>query len=89
MEHYSRMTNPTNQQTLSLPVNGMSCASCVSHVENALKDLPGVSNLVVNRGTNKASLNYDPTLVEIPDMQRAITDVGYSVPTQEISLQVS
>lgn len=83
------MTNSTNQQTLSLPVNGMTCASCVSHVENALKELPGVSNVVVNLGTNKASLNYDPALVEITEMQQAITDVGYSVPSQEISLQVS
>jgi Cu+-exporting ATPase len=83
------MTNPTNQPTLSLPVNGMTCASCVSHVENALKELPGVSNVVVNLGTNKANLNYDPGIVEIADMQRAIADVGYSVPSQEINLQVS
>lgn len=83
------MTNPINQLTLSLPVNGMTCASCVSHVENALKELPGVSNVVVNLGTNKASLNYEPALVEITDMQRAIADVGYSVPSQEINLQVS
>lgn len=83
------MTNVTNQTSLSFPVHGMTCASCVAHVEGALKDLPGVSNVVVNLGTNKASLDYDPALVEIKDMQKAISDVGYSVPVQETSLQVS
>lgn len=39
---------------ISLPITGMSCASCVSHVEGALKELPGVSNVVVNLATNTA-----------------------------------
>jgi P-type Cu+ transporter len=75
-------------QELSLPIGGMTCASCVSHVERALKDLPGVSNVVVNLGTNKASLRYDPAQLGVKEMQRAIEDVGYSVPTAELTLDV-
>jgi Cu+-exporting ATPase len=75
-------------KSLSLPVQGMTCASCVSHVEGALKELPGVSNVVVNLGTNKASLSYDPARVTLADMARAIDDVGYSVPTAELTLDV-
>ena len=73
---------------LSLPISGMSCASCVSHVEGALKELPGVANVVVNLATNKASLAYDPQLVTVDDMRRAVDDVGYAVATAEITLDV-
>ena len=73
---------------LSLPISGMTCASCVSHVESALKDLPGVGDVVVNLATNKATLNYDPQKVNLADMQRAVEDVGYAVPTSELTLDV-
>ena len=76
------------QQELSLPVTGMSCASCVAHVEKALKDLPGVTNVLVNLATNKASLTYEPQRVDIPAMQHAIDGVGYQVPTAEMTLEV-
>ena len=73
---------------ISLPISGMSCASCVSHVEGALKELPGVSNVVVNLATNKASLSYDPQLVTLDDMRRAVDDAGYAVATSELTLDV-
>ncbi len=50
---------------ISLPIIGMSCASCVSHVEGALKELPGVSNVVINLATNKANLAYDSQQVKL------------------------
>ena len=73
-------------KSISLPVQGMTCASCVSHVETALKELPGVANVVVNLGTNKASLAYDPARATLTDLARAIDDVGYTVPTTEQTL---
>src|SRR3989304_2580674 len=79
---------PTNLSNLTLPISGMTCASCVSHVEGALNELPGVSNVVVNLGTNKASLAYEPQLVNVSDLQRAIEEAGYAVPAAEISLDV-
>jgi len=73
---------------VSLPISGMTCASCVSHVEDALKELPSVENVVVNLGTNKASLTYNPKRVGLGDMQRAVDEVGYAVSTSEIILDV-
>src|SRR3972149_6463604 len=73
---------------LSLPVEGMSCASCVSHVEDVLRDTPGVSEVVVNLGTRKASLAYDPARVTLREIIGAVGDVGYSVPTAELALDV-
>ena len=73
---------------LTLPISGMSCASCVSHVEGALKELPGTSNVVVNLATNKATLSYNPQLVKVDDMRRAVEDVGYAITTAELTLDV-
>ena len=73
---------------ITLPISGMTCASCVSHVEGALKELPGTSNVVVNLGTNKANLFYDPQRVKLDDMRRAVEDVGYAITTAELTLDV-
>lgn len=73
---------------LSLPISGMSCASCVSHVEGALKELPGVSTVLVNLATNKANLTYDPQLASLDDMRRAVDNVGYAIAIAEITLDI-
>jgi len=73
---------------LTLPVSGMTCASCVSHVEGALKELPGVSNVTVNLATNKVTLSYETQRVKLDDMRRAVADVGYSVTLSDLTLEV-
>jgi len=78
----------TQLKTVSLPIQGMTCASCVSHVETALKELNGTSNVVVNLATNKASVAYDSARLTLDDMVRAVSDVGYNVPATELTLEV-
>jgi P-type Cu+ transporter len=73
---------------LTLPISGMTCASCVSHVEGALKELPGTSNVVVNLATNKVTLSYTSQLVKVEDIRRAVEDVGYALTTAELTLDV-
>ena len=73
---------------LNVPVEGMTCASCVSHVEGALRELPGVSDVTVNLATGKASLAIEPGSSSLADIQRAVADVGYSVPIAEVTLEV-
>ncbi len=79
----------TDLKSLSFPVEGMSCAGCVAHVENALEELPSVTNVVATLATNKVTLSYKPTQVTIPELTRAIAEVGYTVPTTELTLQVN
>ena len=58
------------------PVSGMTCASCVSRVEHALKSVPGVISVAVNLASEKATVEY----VEGTDtglMRRAVADAGY------------
>ena len=66
-------------ETFSLAVGGMTCASCVAHVERSLSGLPGVLNAAVNLATEKATVSYVPSLVGIPDLVRAVVDAGYEV----------
>jgi P-type Cu+ transporter len=74
---------------ISLPVSGMSCASCVSHVEQALSGLPGVQNVAVNLNANTASFSYDPDEVTIQQIRSTVSEIGYEVPTAEVNLKVT
>jgi len=70
-----------------LPVEGMTCASCVGRVERTLKKLPGVQDASVNLATEKALIQFDAA----PDMVAAIAAIekaGYAVPQHTIALQV-
>ena len=49
-----------NLLALELPVEGMTCASCVARVERALDAVPGVVHASVNLATARAALHYDP-----------------------------
>jgi len=63
---------------LSLPIEGMTCASCVGRVERALKAVPGVHTAAVNLATERA----DITFTGVADPQaavRAIESAGYAV----------
>lgn len=77
------------QSELNLPITGMTCASCVSHIEKALKQLPGVASVVVSLTTSKATVTYDATRIGIADFRQAVDDVGYTVTTDEITLGVT
>src|SRR4030065_63893 len=62
---------------LTLPISGMTCASCISHVEGALKEFPGVKEAVVNLGLGTARMTYIPGLITTSTMKRAVREVGY------------
>jgi Cu+-exporting ATPase len=62
---------------VTIKVGGMMCATCVETIEAALRELPGVVTAMVNLGTEKAYVTYNPSLSGIPDMKKAIEDAGY------------
>ena len=76
---------------VELPVEGMTCASCVGRVERALKKVPGVRSAVVNLATEKASLSLDdPAQAQtvVPAAIAAVEKAGYAVPQRQFDLQV-
>ena len=69
----------TDSQTLTLPIEGMSCASCASFVEKALTRAPGVQSAQVNLATEKATVAFAPALTSRAALKAAVEAAGYHV----------
>jgi len=67
----------TAQETL--PILGMTCASCVSRVERALRRPPGVLKANVNLATEKATVTFVPGQASRADLVAAVKAAGYDV----------
>ncbi len=63
----------------TLPVLDMTCASCAAIVESILKAQTGVLDASVNFATAKATVEYIPGVVEIPDLKKAVQSIGYDL----------
>jgi len=72
--------------TLSLPVTGMSCASCVKRVERLLGQVPGVSTVTVNLATEQADLSGQPSL---QDLAQALHKGGYGLRERQWQLHIT
>ena len=66
-------------EKVTLPVHGMSCASCVKKVESALNGLEGVLKASVNFATERATVQYVPGAVSVEDFKKAVKDAGYEI----------
>ncbi len=72
---------------LNLPVEGMSCASCVGRVERALAALPGARDIAVNLATGRASLVLGGQAGPV-EAAAALADAGYPVPEAQTLLAI-
>ena len=68
-----------SSESINLPIGGMTCASCASHVETGLESVPGVLSASVNLATERATINYLPGAVDLGDFRRAVESTGYQV----------
>lgn len=65
------------------PVNGMSCASCVSHVQSALSKQSGVTSSSVNLATASAHVEYLPSVTSPEKLKKAVEEAGYELIVEE------
>ena len=70
-------TGPHDTQEAALAVGGMTCASCVAHVEKTLRAAPGVEAYRVNLARGRASVQFDPGRTNPHQVAAALTDAGY------------
>ena len=63
---------------VTLGIDGMTCAACVSHVEHALTGVEGVESASVNLATERATVEYVQGVTGIADLRHAVEDSGYS-----------
>ncbi len=64
---------------ITLPIEGMTCASCVFHVEKALSKVEGVDSVSVNLATERADIHASGS-VDRAALVKAVKDAGYEVP---------
>ena len=79
--------SPAQAARLSLPVEGMTCASCVGRVERALKAVPGVQTAAVNLATERADITFSAA-ADPQAAVRAIEGAGYSVREETTELAI-
>jgi P-type Cu+ transporter len=64
---------------LQLPIEGMTCASCVNRIERFLNRAPGVATATVNLATETATIRYLPDIAGRSELVAAIEAAGYDV----------
>ena len=74
------VADPTTlTSTLDLGIEGMTCASCVSRLEKALKKVPGVQDATVNLATESARITFAASDQAEAMLRRAVREAGYGV----------
>jgi Cu+-exporting ATPase len=71
---------PTTAE-IALPIEGMTCASCVNRIERFLRKTPGVESATVNLATEVATIRYLPASADRAALVGAIEAAGYDVRT--------
>ncbi|MFL9934531.1 heavy metal translocating P-type ATPase [Paraburkholderia sp. RL18-103-BIB-C] len=74
--------------SFELPIEGMTCASCVARVEKAIARVPGVTRSSVNLATEKASIEAESLQAQAA-VADAVRAAGYGVPEQEVVLSIN
>jgi P-type Cu+ transporter len=64
---------------VTLPITGMTCASCAATVERTLRRTPGVSEASVNYASERATVRFDPGTVAVEALAEAVERAGYGV----------
>ncbi len=73
---------------INIPVTGMTCASCVKRVQDALERIDGVTSASVNLATESAAVDLDPEKVTFDALEQAIVAAGYEVPIEESTIGI-
>ena len=76
------------QNQVTLPIQGMTCAACVSHVEKAIGAVEGVAGVSVNLAVETAAVELSSAVVPVEDLRRAVSNAGYSIPPSKATLTI-
>src|SRR5262249_55726320 len=69
---------------VSLPIEGMTCASCVRRVERAIGKVAGVQKVSVNLASERANVVLDPKVASLDTVRSAVESAGYAIPQEEV-----
>lgn len=68
-----------SQATKTLHIEGMSCQSCVSHVEKALRAVDGMERASVDLPQKQVTIDYSPHVTSLTTLEEAVRRAGYEV----------
>lgn len=75
--------------TVTIPIQGMHCASCSNNIEQALNKLEGVYEATVNLATEKANISYDANVIKLAAIKQSISDLGFTpLEAADLSTQI-
>jgi Cu+-exporting ATPase len=90
------MTAPTDppadsrtRTTVRVPLEGMTCASCVNRIERYLRKVDGVEGASVNLATEAASVTFDPARTGLEALGRAVEAAGYEARLDQVEISGS
>ena len=75
-------TTPSESK-VELKISGMSCAACAARIDKKLNKLNGIKKAVVNLATEKASVEYDSSVIKVSDIIKEIEALGYNAERAE------
>ena len=79
---------PEEKRKAELKISGMHCASCALNIEKALQDRDDVYDARVNLAAETATVEYDPAKTTLADLERTVSDAGYEVVRNEVTVRV-
>ena len=68
----------------SIRINGIHCADCVKEIEKNVNKIKGVSELHLSFATSQLTVTYDTKQVSMPEIKRAVENLGYDILEAEI-----
>jgi P-type Cu+ transporter len=74
---------------LTIPVTGMTCAACATRVQRKLSKAPGVVDAAVNFGTERATVEFDPSSADAASLVAAVEAAGYGARTETAVLPLT
>lgn len=78
-----------SEQTIILPISGMTCVNCAVNIERGVGKLEGIKQTNVNFAAEEAMVSFDPKVLRSGDILKRIHDSGYTVPTAESEFPVT
>ncbi len=68
-------TKPKKSEKAHIHITGMTCTTCAATIEKGLAETPGVEQANVNFASEKASVEYDPTKVDLAKIKHTISQI--------------
>ncbi len=89
VETLERSPSPEAGESLVVPVEGMTCASCVGRVERAIRQVDGVADVSVNLATERAEIVFEKGRSDAAGVADAIFKAGYVPGSHTLELDIA